>query len=433
MTTDLEIDVRPRPMTACKAEATDQPNWLERLGRRALLARLQKLQHGQITLAEGDSIHTFGRRTSTCSLHASLVVHRPPFFRRAAFGGDVGAAEAFMDGDWSCDNLTDLIRILIVNAQLQAARPSQLAWLAEPLRHLGHWLNRNTKSGSRRNIAAHYDLGNDFFQLFLDETLMYSCGVFESPESTLLDASIAKNERICRKLQLSLDDHLLEIGTGWGGFALHAAKNFGCRITTTTISREQYEFAVQRIADAGLADRVTVLLQDYRDLEGEYDKLVSIEMIEAVGDEFYDRYFATCSRLLKPNGLMVLQGITIADQLYAGYIRRVDFIQKYIFPGGCLPSVTRIGESITRATDLRLFHLEDFAPHYARTLSCWRERFRERLDEVRVLGFDERFIRMWEYYLGYCEGAFLERNCGLVQMVLTKPGCRRDPIAPAME
>ena len=234
-------------------------------------------------------------------------------------------------------------------------------------------------------------------------------------------------------MQLSHHDHLLEIGTGWGGFALHAAKNFGCRITTTTISREQYEFAVQRIADAGLTDRVTVLLQDYRDLEGEYDKLVSIEMIEAVGDEFYDRYFATCSRLLKPNGLMVLQGITMADQLYAGYIRRVDFIQKYIFPGGCLPSVTRICESITHATDLRLFHLEDFAPHYARTLVCWRDRFHERIDEIRSLGFDERFIRMWEYYLGYCEGAFLERNCGLVQMVLTKPGCRREPIAPPME
>ena len=433
MTTNLETVVRSRPMTACKAAAIDRPTWLERLGRRALLARLQSLSHGEITLIEGDAIQTFGRRTSTCSLHASLVVHRPQFFRRAAFGGDVGAAEAFMDGDWSCDNLTDLIRILIVNAQLQAARPSQLACLAEPLRHLGHWFNRNTKSGSRRNIAAHYDLGNDFFQLFLDETLMYSCGVFEQSVSTLLEASLAKNERICRKLQLSPDDHLLEIGTGWGGFALHAAKNFGCRITTTTISREQYEFAVQRIADAGLSDRVTVLLQDYRDLEGEYDKLVSIEMIEAVGDEFYDRYFATCSRLLKPNGLMVLQGITIADQLYAGYIRRVDFIQKYIFPGGCLPSVTRICESITRATDLRLFHLEDFAPHYARTLRCWRDRFRERLDEVRVLGFEERFIRMWEYYLGYCEGAFLERNCGLVQMVLTKPGCRRDPIAPPME
>ena len=433
MTTDLEINVPTRHTTTSARQTSDRPTWFEQLGRRALLARLQKLSHGEITLVEADAMHTFGRQTETCSLHASLVVHRPQFFRRAAFGGDVGAAEAFMDGDWSCDNLTDLVRILIVNAQSQAARPSRLAWLAEPLRHVGHWLNRNTKSGSRRNIAAHYDLGNDFFQLFLDKTLMYSCGVFERPESTLLEASVAKNERICRKLQLSHHDHLLEIGTGWGGFALHAAKNFGCRITTTTISREQYEFAVQRIADAGLADRVTVLLQDYRDLEGEYDKLVSIEMIEAVGDAFYDRYFATCSRLLKPNGLMVLQGITIADQLYAGYIRRVDFIQKYIFPGGCLPSVTRLCESLTRATDLRLFHLEDFAPHYARTLVCWRDRFRERLDEVRTLGFDERFIRMWEYYLGYCEGAFLERNCGLVQMVLTKSGCRREPIAPPMD
>ena len=430
MTTDLEINVPTRHTTTSTRPMIDKPTWFEQLGRRALLARLQKLRHGVISLVEGGVTHTFGRETPTCSLHASLIVHRPQFFRRAAFGGDLGAAEAFMDGDWSCDNLTDLVRILIANSQTQAAQPSRLAWLTEPVRHLGHWLNRNTKSGSRRNIAAHYDLGNDFFQLFLDETLMYSCGVFERPESTLSEASVAKNERICRKLQLSHHDHLLEIGTGWGGFALHAATNFGCRITTTTISREQYEFAVKRIADAGLADRVTVLLQDYRDLTGEYDKLVSIEMIEAVGDAFYDNYFATCSRLLKPHGLFVLQGITIADQLYEGYLRRVDFIQKYIFPGGCLPSVTRLCESLTHVTDLRLFHLEDFAPHYARTLVCWRDRFRERLDEVRALGFDERFIRMWEYYLGYCEGAFLERNCGLVQMVLTKSGCRREPIAP---
>ena len=403
--------------------------WLERLGRRTLLARLEQLAHGEITLIEGDSSRTFGQQTESCSLRASLVVARSQFYRRATFGGDVGAAESFMDGAWSCENLADLVRILVVNARLLAARPSRLAWITEPLRHVAHWFNRNTKSGSRRNISAHYDLGNDFFQLFLDETLMYSCGVFEGPDSTLLDASTAKNERICRKLQLSPTDHLLEIGTGWGGFALHAARHYGCRITTTTISREQYNFAVRRIADAGLADRVTVLLQDYRDLEGQYDKLVSIEMIEAVGDEFFDGYFAQCSRLLKPNGLLVLQGITIADQLYAGYICRVDFIQKYIFPGGCLPSVSRVCESLTRASDLRLFHLEDFAPHYARTLSCWRDRFRARLDEVRGLGFDERFVRMWEYYLGYCEGAFLERNCGLVQMVITKPECRREPIA----
>ena len=298
----------------------------------------------------------------------------------------------------------------------------------EPLYQLAHRLNRNTKRGSRKNIAAHYDLGNDFFKLFLDETMMYSSGIYETPESTLFDASTAKIERICQKLRLSPQDHLLEIGTGWGGFALHAARNFGCKVTTTTISREQYELATRRIADAGLSDRVTVVMEDYRDLKGQYDKLVSIEMIEAVGHEFFDTYFQCCSRILKPDGLFVLQGITIADQLYQGYIRRVDFIQRYIFPGGCLPSVTHVCDVLTRSTDLRLTHLEDFAVHYAKTLRDWRARFFNRIDEVKQLGFDDRFIRMWDYYLCYCEGAFLERNCGLVQMVFAKPGCRSNLI-----
>ncbi len=428
MNAEIEIEPIAQSSGAMLKTQVARPSWLNRIGRRAIVARLQSLRDGEITLVEGEAEQIFGEVTANCSLRVRLIVHRPRFFQRAAFGGDIGAAESFMDADWSCDNLTDLIRILIVNSQNKATRSSPLSWFTEPIRRLGHWLNRNTRSGSRKNIAAHYDLGNDFFQLFLDETLMYSSGLFEDAETTLFEASTAKNERICRKLQLGPEDHLLEIGTGWGGFALHAARHYGCRVTTTTISREQYEFAVQRIAAAGLADRVTILLRDYRDLTGQYDKLVSIEMIEAVGDEFFNNYFATCSSLLKPNGLFVLQGITIADQLYEGYIRRVDFIQRYIFPGGCLPSVTRICDAITHQSDLRLFHLEDLAPHYARTLRCWRDRFRGRLDEVRNLGFDDRFIRMWEYYLGYCEGAFLERNCGLVQMVLTKPACRREPI-----
>ena len=396
----------------------------ERFARKAVLSRLKALEHGQIRLIEGALETTFGTTTAACPLQVVLTVHRSQFFPRVAFGGDLGAAESLMDGDWSCDRLTDLVRILIINSREQAAEPGILSWLFEPVYRMAHWLNRNTRQGSRKNIAAHYDLGNDFFELFLDETLMYSCGIFEEPESRLFDASTAKNERICRKLNLQPTDHLLEIGTGWGGFALHAAKNFGCRITTTTISREQFEFATRRIADAGLQDRVTVVMQDYRDLQGQFDKLVSIEMIEAVGHEFFETYFKTCSRLLKPNGLFVLQGITIADQLYQGYIRRVDFIQRYIFPGGCLPSVTHICDVLTKSTDLRLSHLEDFPDHYARTLRHWRSRFHNRIEDVKRLGFDDRFIRMWDYYLCYCEGAFLERNCGLVQLVLTKPGYR---------
>ena len=396
----------------------------ERLARQGVLARLKDLAHGEIELVEGETRQTYGKPTAACPFRVILTVHRPSFFQRVAFGGDLGAAESLMDGDWSCDQLTELVRILIVNANEQVANPGKLSWLFEPFYRIGHWFNRNTKQGSRKNIAAHYDLGNDFFELFLDETRMYSCGLFEQPDSTLFEASTAKNERICRKLNLTPQDHLLEIGTGWGGFALHAAKNFGCRITTTTISREQFEFATRRIAEAGLQDRVTVVMQDYRDLRGQYDKLVSIEMIEAVGSEYFDTYFKACSQLLKPNGVFVLQGITIADQLYQGYIRRVDFIQRYIFPGGCLPSVTHVCDVLTRSTDLRLTHLEDFADHYAQTLRHWRSRFHDRIAEVKQQGFDDRFIRMWDYYLCYCEGAFLERNCGLVQMVLTKPACR---------
>lgn len=411
-----EYDVRPKCLR-------------ERFARRAVLARLQGLIHGEVTLVEGHVQQTFGRVTKECPLRIVLTVRRSRFFPRVAFGGDLGAAEAFLDGDWTCDSLTDLIRILIVNSQVTGTESDWLSRLFDPLYRFGHWLNRNTRRGSRKNIAAHYDLGNEFFGLLLDETRMYSCGVFEKPDSTLFEASTAKNERICCKLMLGPQDHLLEIGTGWGGFAIHAARNFGCRVTTTTISREQYEFASRRVAEAGLSDRITVLMQDYRDLTGQYDKLVSIEMIEAVGHEYFETYFRCCSKLLKPTGLFVLQGITIADQLYQGYLRRVDFIQRYIFPGGCLPSVTQICDVLTRATDLRLTHLEDFSAHYAQTLRHWRARFHDKLNDVRALGFDDRFIRMWEYYLCYCEGAFVERNCGLVQMIMAKPASRAESFA----
>ena len=396
----------------------------ERFAREAVLSRLKSLNCGQVTLVEGSTQRIFGKRTPASPLAVTLTVLHPQFFPRVAFGGDIGAADSFLDGDWACDNLTDLIRILIANAAIEGANPGWISWVFEPFYRMGHWLRRNTKLGSRKNIAAHYDLGNDFFDLFLDETRMYSCAIFERPESSLQEASTFKIDRICRKLRLSPSDHLLEIGTGWGGFALHAAKNYGCRITTTTISEKQFEYATRRIADAGLSHRVTVINKDYRDLTGQFDKLVSIEMIEAVGHEYFDVYFRTCSQLLKPNGMFVLQGITIADQLFAGYRRRVDFIQRYIFPGGCLPSVTQICDVLTRSTDLRLSHLEDFAPHYAQTLRHWRSRFYDQIEKVQQLGFDDRFIRMWDYYLCYCEAAFMERNCGLVQMVLTKPGCR---------
>jgi len=363
-----------------------------------------------------------------------IHVHDPEFYRQVATGGIIGAAESYIDGHWSCSHLTDLVRLIVLNRDIWSGLDSGWAMIQEPLRRVAHFLQRNTRSQARRNIAAHYDLGNDFFRLFLDETMMYSAGVFTSSSASLHEASVEKNDRICRKLQLSPADHLLEIGTGWGGFALHAAGKYGCRVTTTTISREQHALATARIAEAGLSDRVEVLLHDYRDLKGHYDKLVSIEMIEAVGHQWFDTYFAKCAALLRPRGMMLLQAITIADRDYASYLRSVDFIQKYIFPGGCLPSVAAICDSLQRKTDLKLFHMDDMAPHYARTLACWRENLHRNRSAIRALGeqYSEQFLRLWEFYFAYCEGAFLERSCGSVQMLLTKPDCRREPILGAV-
>jgi cyclopropane-fatty-acyl-phospholipid synthase len=296
--------------------------------------------------------------------------------------------------------------------------------LVRPLQRLAHGLRRNSRSGSRRNITAHYDLGNDFFSVFLDPTMMYSCAYFERHDSTLEEASRAKNDRICRKLGLGPQDHLLEIGTGWGGFAIHAAGNYGCRVTTTTISPSQHALAESRVREAGLADRITLLLEDYRDLDGLYDKIVSIEMIEAVGYKFYDAFFRKCASLLKPAGVMALQAITANDQGYRASLRDTDFIKRYIFPGGQLPSITAICQSITAATDLRLYHLEDITEHYATTLLHWRKNFLAGLDRVREMDYSERFIRMWDFYLSLCAGSFAERGSGDVQMLLVKPEFR---------
>jgi len=303
---------------------------------------------------------------------------------------------------------------------------SGLAILGSPLQKILHVLNRNTRRGSRKNIAAHYDLGNDFYQLWLDQKMMYSCAYFESPETSLEDASVAKLDRICRKLELAVGDSVVEIGTGWGGFAIHAAKHYGCHVTTTTISEQQYNYAKQAITDAGLEDRITLLFKDYRDLEGSYDKLVSIEMIEAVGHEYHGTYFKKCCELLKPDGQMLLQAITIADQRYAKYKTGVDFIKRYIFPGGCLTSVTDMTRTLTNITDMRVIHLEDIGPHYATTLRHWHDRFFARIEDVRRIGYSDAFIRMWEFYLVYCESAFNERAIGDVQMLIMRPGARRE-------
>jgi cyclopropane-fatty-acyl-phospholipid synthase len=381
---------------------------------------LAGLEHGRLTIREAGTSRTFGRGAP--DIH--LTIHDPRAWQAFAFGGSVGAGESYMAGQWTCDDLVGLVRLLLRNRSVLDRLDSGLTRLVMPLRRLGHWLNRNSRAGSRRNIAAHYDLGNDFYRLWLDPTMMYSCALYERADMSLHEASVAKLDRVCRALDLKPDDHVLEIGTGWGGFALHAAGRYGCRVTSVTLSCEQRELATQRIQEAGLADRVEVSLCDYRDLEGQYDKLVSIEMIEAVGAANLGTYFGQCGRLLKPDGVMFLQAITIADQRYEQALREVDFIQKHIFPGGFLPSVQALAHAMTRASDLRIVQLDDIGPHYATTLAAWRERFLARLDEVRALGFDERFIRMWLFYLGYCEGGFRERDLGTVQMLLARPQWR---------
>jgi cyclopropane-fatty-acyl-phospholipid synthase len=358
-----------------------------------------------------------------------VAVHDPAFWPALAFGGSVGAGEAYMDGLWDCEDLTGLVRLLLRSGPVLDGMEQGLARLSAPLRALLHRMNRNTRAGSRRNIAAHYDLGNDFYRLWLDETLMYSSAVFERPGMSLAEASTAKLERIRRKLDLKPGEHVLEIGSGWGGFALHAARH-GCRVTTITLSRQQFELARERVEAAGLAHRIEVRLIDYRELEGQYDKLVSIEMVEAVGADHLDTYFRQCGRLLKPGGAMLLQAITIADQRYERALKEVDFIQKHIFPGGFLPSVTALAAAMTRASDLRTVQMEDIGPHYAETLARWRANFLAQLEAIRAQGFDERFIRMWLFYLCYCEGGFRERDIGTVQMLLAKPGWRGDATVP---
>ncbi len=402
---------------------------LDRVAERALRTRLTGLQHGELTLVDGERTARFGARTGQCPFGATIRVHDPRFYSDIAFGGSVGAGEAYMQGYWSVDDLTALTRILLRNRSVLEGMETGLARFTAPLRKALHWASRNTRDGSRRNIAAHYDLGNAFFELFLDPSLMYSSAVFDRASMTLHEASIAKIDRICRKLDLKPGDHVLEIGTGWGGFALHAAQHYGCRVTTTTISRRQHERAGERIAAAGVSDRVTLLLEDYRDLTGTYDKLVSIEMIEAVGHHYYDTFFRKCSDLLKPEGMMLLQAITIADQQYESARDSVDFIKKYIFPGCCIPAVSVMTSTVARVTDMRVFDLDDIGPHYATTLRMWRENLFANIEPVRALGLSEEFIRMWEFYLAYCEGGFAEQALGDVQMLLVKPQARREPLA----
>lgn len=407
-----------------------QPGIVERFTRKAVTSALQALDDCVLVIHDGDERMVFGRGSG--DLHATLRVHDPAFWSMTALGGSIGAAEAYLRGMWDCDDLSGLIRVLVRNQDALKRMEGGLARVAGLLQRLLHRLSDNTRRGSRRNIAAHYDLGNDLYRLFLDPTMSYSCGIFERHECSMEAASIAKFDHICTSVGLTPEMHLLEIGTGWGGFAIHAARKYGCRVTTTTISDQQYAMAEERIRTAGLADRITLLKKDYRDLTGEYDRLVSIEMIEAVGHRHLPTFFQVCGDRLKPDGLALIQAICLPDRIYDNYVRTPDFINRYIFPGGCCPSPGAMAAAVAGNTDLRLLRQEDFSRHYARTLREWRASFAAHLPEVRALGYDERFIRMWEYYLCYCEGGFEEEFTTLLQLLYAKPGYRSTMYAGAL-
>jgi len=399
-------------------------SWSTRLTRSRLLDKLGQLEHGCIVIDDADGTYRIGNPGLRTDLVAHVEVVDDAFYDSLAESGSIGAAESFIRGEWRSSDIVRVMQVMAANIDLLNHLDDDTSILERLSLKMLHFFNRNNRKGSKRNIQAHYDLGNDFFSLFLDPTMMYSAAVFGDDPHCLETASRQKLDRICQKLELSPNDHLLEIGTGWGGMAEHAAKHYGCQVTTTTISKEQYEYACARIHAAGLEDKVTLLLQDYRDLEGTYDKLVSIEMIEAVGHRYLPEFFRKCGSLLKPHGLFVLQSILMPDQRYDRARKSVDFIQRYIFPGGFLPSTGRIAEHLGKQTDMQIMDIDDITLDYAKTLQHWRERFIERSEDIQALGFDDQFSRLWEYYFAYCEGGFRERAIATAQYVMAKPRYR---------
>ncbi len=399
---------------------------VDKVLRNVILRKLESIKYGCIEVIDPYGTSYIGDPKQSEFPKAKLIIENPLFFRHVALKGALGAGESYMAGHWYSDNLVDLIGIFAINQEVLVSFERGLAVLQKPFAWLFTMLTKNTLEGSQKNISAHYDLSNDMFKLFLDEKMMYSSAFYEKNDASLDEAATAKLARICQKMALGPKDSILEIGTGWGGFAVYAAKNYGCQVTTTTISKEQYDYATHLVKKEGLEDKITIYLKDYRDLSGEFDKIVSIEMIEAVGADFLETYLGKCSNLLKPSGQLFLQAITINDQNYERALKEVDFIKKYIFPGSFIPSVNAIISSAKKATDLRLYHLEDLTPHYARTLLDWRKRFLSKAHELKNLGFDERFIKMWDYYFCYCAGGFREHSIGSVHLVFGKPRYRQD-------
>ena len=394
---------------------------MNHLYKKIIHQRLSQIKDAHIIIKDGKSINKYGKPGN---LSAKINILDTVFYKNIILGGTIGASESFIRGEWSSPNLTNVIRVLARNTEAQDKLENLFTLLSQPFLKVMHKLNENSVRGSKKNISRHYDLSNDFFSLFLDKNMMYSSAIYKSRKTSLEDASTNKLDVICKKLNLKKTDHVIEIGTGWGGFAIYAAKNYGCNVTTTTISIEQYKFAKQKIKDVGLGKKIKVLLKDYRLLKGQYDKLVSIEMIEAVGYQFYDEYFKIIGQLLKNDGEALIQAITIKDQRYSKAIQSVDFIQKYIFPGSCIPSITAIQNSLTSSTDLVINDIRDIGHHYARTLADWRKRFLKNKQEIRKLGFDDKFLRMWLFYFAYCEGGFEEKVISDIHLHITKPGYR---------
>ena len=404
---------------------TSEVSLIDKTCRKIFLQCLKQLPYGSLTIQEcGDTIAQFGNDND--KLRANVNIKDVRAYRSLLLGGSVGAGEAYMDNLWDSHDVTAVVQIFARNLPVLDEWENKFKWLTMPINKLQHFTRRNTKDQAKRNIEAHYDLGNKLYTRFLDPTMMYSSAIYPDPNATLNEAQNYKLKSICDKLQLNENDHLIEIGTGWGGLAVYAAKHYGCKVTTTTISEEQHAWAAEWIAKENLQHKVTLLKKDYRLLEGKYDKLVSIEMIEAVGKQFLGNFFEKCASLLKDDGLMLLQSITIDDRRYDSYSNSVDFIQKYIFPGGFLPSQYQLNAHLKKHTNMMIRDLHDIGIDYAKTLNHWYEAFISAKDELMKDGYDERFMRMWTYYLKYCEGGFLERTISTVQLVISKPHYRDD-------
>ncbi|MBB1296726.1 MULTISPECIES: cyclopropane-fatty-acyl-phospholipid synthase family protein [unclassified Pseudoalteromonas] len=394
-------------------------NWLTNIYKKLVTKAFSSIETGQVILVDANERTVFGDPSS--ALKATIIVNDKAMYKAFALSGSVGAGEAYILGHWSCDNLTSFIEIFAINEKQLDEFEKKFAFFSNIAHRFNHIKNKNSESGSKKNIVAHYDLGNDLYESFLSKEMLYSSAVYPTKEATLEEAQQYKLKRICEQVELQKNDSVIEIGTGWGAFAIYAATHYDCHVTTTTISDEQHDYVANKISELGLESKITLLKLDYRQLKGKYDKLVSIEMIEAVGHEYLPSFFTQCGELLKDDGAMLIQAITIGDQRYKHYLKNSDFIQQYIFPGGCLPSLNEMSEQIKNNTDMVIHTVNDIGAHYARTLADWRSRFIKSWPDLDRSKFDERFYRLWLFYFAYCEGAFRARATSTVHLMARKP------------